>query len=116
MIWSGDTTALNPSGIEDEFLPEGYNIEINPYPNPFNPEVKVEYLLPEAGEVNLSVFSSLGEEIISRNLSYRNRGKNETTLDFSGLNVPSGVYLLRLTLQTQDKGTKVKTTKLAFMK
>jgi hypothetical protein len=115
-IWSGDTTAINPSGIEDELLPEGYNMKINPYPNPFNPEVKVEYLLPEAGEVNLSVFSSLGEEIISKNLSYRNKGTNETTLDFSGLNVPSGVYLLRLTLQTIDKGTMVKTTKLAFMK
>jgi len=116
MIWSGDTTAINPSGIEDELLPEGYNIEINLFPNPFNPEVKVEYILPESGEVNLSVFSSLGEEIVSKNLSFQNKGKNEITLDFSGLNVPSGVYLLRLTLQTIAKGTMVKTTKLAFMK
>ena len=116
MIWSGDTTAINPSGIEDELLPEGYNIEINLFPNPFNPEVKVEYILPESGEVNLSVYSSLGEEIVTKNLSYRNKGKNETTLDFSGLNVPSGVYLLRLTLQSQNKGTLVKTAKLAFMK
>jgi hypothetical protein len=116
MVWSGDTTAINPSGIEDELLPERYNIEINPYPNPFNPEVKVEYILPESGEVNLSVFSSLGEEIVSKNLSFQNKGKNEITLDFSGLNVPSGVYLLRLTLQTQTRGTMVKTTKLAFMK
>jgi len=115
-IWSGDPSAINPSGIEDELLPEGYKIEINPYPNPFNPEVKVEYLLPESGQVNLSVFSSLGEEIVAKNLSYRNKGKNETTLDFSGLNVPSGVYLLKLTLQTQTRGTMVKTTKLAFMK
>lgn len=116
MIWSGDTTAINPSGIEDELLPEGYNIEINLFPNPFNPEVKVEYILPESGEVNLSVFSLLGEEIVTKNLSFRNKGRNETTLDFSGLNVPSGVYLLRLTLQTNDNGTMVKTTKLAFMK
>ncbi|GAB1441837.1 hypothetical protein MASR2M39_06720 [Ignavibacteriales bacterium] len=116
IIVKGDTSAVNPTSIQDEFLLVGYNIEINPYPNPFNPEVKVEYLLPEAGEVNLSVFSSLGEEIISKNLSFRNKGQNETTLDFSGLNVPSGVYLLRLTLQTIDKGTMVKTTKLAFMK
>ncbi len=116
IIVKGDTSAVNPTSIEDEILPEGYNIEITPYPNPFNPEVKVEYLLPETGEVNLSVFSPLGEEIVAKNLSYRNRGKNETTLDFSGLNVTSGVYLLRLTLQTQNKGTMVKTTKLAFMK
>ena len=116
MVWSGDTTAVNPTSIVDELLPEGYNIEINPYPNPFNPEVKVEYLLPESGEVNLSVYSPLGEEIVKKNLYFRNKGKNETTLDFSGLNVPSGVYLLRLTLQTQDKGTMVKTSKLVFMK
>ena len=116
MIWSGDITAINPSGIEDELLPEGYNIEIHPYPNPFNPEVKVEYLLPESGEVNLSVYSTLGEEIVTKNLSFRNKGKNETTLNFSGLNVPSGVYLLRLTLQTQNKGTLVKTVKLVFIK
>ena len=115
-IRSGDINAINPSGIEDELLPEGYNIEINPYPNPFNPEVKIEYHLPGAGHVKLSVFSSLGEEIFTKNLSYRNKGKDETTLDFSGLNVPSGVYLLRLTLRTPDKGTLVKNTKLAFMK
>jgi len=116
MVWSGDTTAINPSGIEDEALPEGYGIDIKTYPNPFNPEVKVEFQLSEPGEVNLAVFSALGEEIVTKELYFRGKGKHETTLNFTGLNVPSGVYLLRLNLKTEQNGVIVKTAKLAFMK
>ncbi|MBW7872533.1 MAG: hypothetical protein LC102_00610 [Ignavibacteriales bacterium] len=40
----------------------------------------------------------------------------ETTLSFAGLNVPSGIYLLRLRLKTEENGVMVKTAKIAFMK
>ncbi len=116
MVWSGDTTAINPSGIEDEPLPAGYEIDVRTYPNPFNPEVKIEFQLSEPGEVTLAVFSALGEEIVTKYLYHRESGKHETTLNFSGLNVPSGIYLLRLKLKTEDNGVKTSTTKLAFMK
>lgn len=115
-IWSGDTTAINPSGIEDEPLPAGYEIDVRTYPNPFNPEVKIEFRLSEPGEVTLAVFSALGEDIVTKDLYHRESGKHETTLNFSGLNVPSGIYLLRLKLKTEDNGVKTSTAKLAFMK
>ncbi|OQY70213.1 MAG: hypothetical protein B6D45_11545 [Ignavibacteriales bacterium UTCHB3] len=116
MVWSGDPGAINPSRIEDESLPEGYGIDLKTYPNPFNPEVKVEFQLSEPGDVNLAVFSALGEEVLSRELYFRGKGKHETTLSFTGLNVPSGIYLLRLRLKTEENGVMVKTAKIAFMK
>ncbi|MBZ0196955.1 MAG: T9SS type A sorting domain-containing protein, partial [Ignavibacteriaceae bacterium] len=116
MVWSGDPGAINPSRIEDESLPEGYGIDLKTYPNPFNPEVKVEFQLSEPGDVNLAVFSALGEEVLSRELYFRGKGKHETTLSFAGLNVPSGIYLLRLRLKTEENGVMVKTAKIAFMK
>lgn len=35
------------------------------YPNPFNPTTKIVFDLPENNQVNISIFNSLGEEIMS---------------------------------------------------
>lgn len=74
-------------------VPSGFSLHQN-YPNPFNPSTIIEYGIPEYGFVKLKVYDVLGNEIktlVSENLQ---AGKYE--VDFSGENLPSGIYYYRL--------------------
>ncbi len=56
------TTGIRTS-TEDEFIPEEYTLSQN-YPNPFNPSTQIHYALPEATQVTLEVFNSVGQKVI----------------------------------------------------
>jgi len=47
-------------------IPVKYAIMDN-YPNPFNPETRIVYSLPQSGKVNLTVYNILGQKV--RNLT-----------------------------------------------
>jgi len=65
------------------------------YPNPFNPETKVEYMLKEGGRVRISVFDVLGREIAVLVDDDMPSGVFRTTWNASGM--PSGIYVYRMT-------------------
>jgi hypothetical protein len=64
------------------------------FPNPFNPSTSIAFDLPEAANVQISVFDYLGREI-STILSQR-EASGHHIVSFNGLNLPSGVYFYRL--------------------
>jgi hypothetical protein len=70
-----------------------FNLEQN-YPNPFNPSTKIKYSVPEVGNIRLSVYNTVGEEIAILAEGYSESGFFEVTFDASSL--PSGVYLYKL--------------------
>ncbi|MEZ4766134.1 MAG: T9SS type A sorting domain-containing protein [Calditrichia bacterium] len=74
-------------------IPQKFALAQN-FPNPFNPGTTIRFELPEAANVNLSVFNLLGEkvaEVLSRNLP---AGTHQTTWDAGYL--PGGVYFYQL--------------------
>jgi len=79
------------------------------YPNPFNPTTTIGYQLPAAGQVELKVYNLLGQEVVTLVNAYRAPGAYTATLDAS--NLPSGVYLYRLTV-----GSSTATRKMVLMK
>ncbi len=92
-ITKGKTNGVATSVKLDKNVPTEYSLFQN-YPNPFNPSTKISYSLPFSGNVELKVYDVLGKEIISLINQYQNAGVY--TVDFSGFNIPSGIYFYRL--------------------
>lgn len=93
--------------------PTKYTLEQN-YPNPFNPETTIRYQLPIAGNVELVIFNSLGQNIRSLVNGYNSAGYHQVTWDGRDdreIKVSSGVYFYWL-----SAGDFMKIRKMVIMR
>lgn len=78
------------------------------YPNPFNSITYVSFKIHTTTKVMLQIFDNkghlIGTPVINKIYEY---GKYVEQVDFAGLNVPSGMYYLVLTLGTEKRTLKV---------
>jgi hypothetical protein len=82
-------------------LPTTYELSQN-VPNPFNPTTQVNFALPQAGKVNLSIYNVLGQHVTNLVDGYMNAGYQTVTwdgTDYSGRSVASGVYFYKLSAE-----------------
>ena len=94
-------------------LPTGYELSQN-YPNPFNPETTIEFALPSASRVELTVFNVLGQQVTTLVKGVCPAGVNRIVwngTDSDGHAAASGIYLYRL-----SAGTTVLTRKMMLLK
>ena len=68
------------------------------YPNPFNPSTTIEYTLPAASQVELTIYDILGQRVATLVDGHRPAGTHQVTWDgrSDGVPVASGVYLYRM--------------------
>ena len=91
--WEDGTT-----GIADLIrVPERYELG-SASPNPFNPSTDIAFALPEAGNVRLIVFNTLGREVATLADGWKPAGWHNATFEASQLS--SGIYFY--TLQAGD--------------
>ena len=105
------TVAL--SNTTSDNLPTTFGLEQN-YPNPFNPTTQIEFSLPVASNVDLTVFNVLGQEVKSVFSGEMPAGNHTVTWDGTsgtGNSVSSGVYFYRL-----EAGNFVETKKMMLLK
>lgn len=74
-------------------LPEKIVLESN-RPNPFNPTTTIEFAVPKATQVNISVYNMLGKQITTLIDQKVSAGRHQVTLNAGDWS--SGVYLYRL--------------------
>ena len=87
---------LTLSGVK----PESF-VLLGNFPNPFNPETKLCFLLPEDREVTLSVYNLTGGCIFEERYGRMSAGMN--SLVWNGEKFPSGVYLFRLRAGNEER-------------
>ena len=102
-----DSTST-PVYEENNILSQDYKL-IQNYPNPFNPTTTIEYHLPRAGQVLLTVYNLRGEEVERLVERYMSAGLHTAFWDAS--NLPSGIYFYRF-----KAGTFVQTRKMVLLK
>ncbi|MEO8665396.1 MAG: T9SS type A sorting domain-containing protein [Ignavibacteria bacterium] len=93
---TGGITAVNNYSVNS---PTDFILDQN-YPNPFNPKTIINYELPsnvngQRADVKLIVYDLLGKEIVTLVDAKQNPGSY--SIDFDGSNLPSGIYLYKLT-------------------
>ena len=108
---SGNFTITNNTTSVNNLksLPQTFALFQN-YPNPFNPTTKISFTIPNPGDVNngltiLKIYNILGKELatlINGNLA---PGKHE--IEFNADNLPSGVYLYRLSYKNFSQSKKM---------
>lgn len=94
----------SPVGVEDEkaaVVPNSIELYGN-YPNPFNPSTKIKFAIPEFGDVNITIYNTVGEEVKNVNLINKNAG--ELDYSFNALSLSSGVYFYKVSLNNSTSG------------
>ena len=89
------------------------------YPNPFNPATTIRYQLPEAAEVEVLIFNTLGQKLRTlQALATQNAGYYELYWDGTddrGSAVASGIYFYQLRAKGTS-GVTVRTRKMMLLK
>jgi len=90
----------NNGGIVTSIKSENLNI-VNDYklhqnyPNPFNPTTKISYQIPTSGNVKITVYDILGNEVAELVNENKNAGYHE--VEYNAENLVSGVYFYQIT-------------------
>jgi len=95
------------SVIKEELIPN--QIELNLFPNPFNPTTSVQFTLPKRTDVNVRIYDGLGK--LCRELASKKYEAGVHTLKFDASGLSSGIYFVQLS--TVDN---MLTKKIAYLK
>ncbi len=74
-------------------IPEEFDLAQN-YPNPFNPSTVIEYALPEAGQVTVTVYNILGVEVATLVNDFQVAGRY--IIQWQAGDLASGLYLVQM--------------------
>ena len=92
-----DVDVVKVSNEEVLEVPEKVHLHQN-FPNPFNPSTQIEFTLPAADIVNITVYDILGREV--KVLTNEKLGSGSHQISFNATNLSSGVYIYRLQTST----------------
>ena len=93
-----------PAAVEEELDREGPSaqplaVSLRNYPNPFNAQTTIAYVVPQAGDVLLSVYNTAGQKIRTLVEGYRSAGTYSVVWDgrdAEGHPMASGTYFYEL--------------------
>ncbi|GEM_PF-5832054 len=77
------------------------------YPNPFNSSTSINFSAPEGSKVSLKIFNLLGQEVAEDEIKKYPGGQSTFRFDTIGMNLSSGIYFARLTVNGETKTIKM---------
>ncbi|MCI0496003.1 T9SS type A sorting domain-containing protein, partial [candidate division KSB1 bacterium] len=93
---------------DSKVIPNDFDLSQN-YPNPFNPTTTIQFNLPVAANVKLTVYNLMGQAVATLISENRVAGIHKVQWDASSL--PSGMYVYRL-----EAGSMILNRKLTILK
>ena len=96
--------------ISNQRLNPGKFLLGKPYPNPFNPSVKLNLTIEKQGEFQIKIHNVKGELIRTWNRTFIQKGNhtiNWDAIDNLGISVPSGIFFISLENSSEIQREKV---------
>ena len=103
-----------PAPVQFQTRPEAFALANN-YPNPFNPATTIKYALPQAADVELTVYNVVGQSVRTLVAEHQSAGRYVVEWDAtngSGHSLSSGMYFYRL----EAGGEFLETKKMLLLK
>ncbi len=103
-----------PAPVQLQTRPEAFALANN-YPNPFNPATTIKYALPQAADVELTVYNVVGQVVRTLVAEHQSAGRYAVEWDAandSGHSLSSGMYFYRL----EAGGEFLETKKMLLLK
>ena len=103
-----------PAPVQLQTRPEVFGLANN-YPNPFNPATTIKYSLPQAADVELTVYNVVGQAVRTLVAEHQSAGRYVVEWDAtndSGHSLSSGMYFYRL----EAGGEFLETKKMLLLK
>ena len=92
---------------------DGRNFSITSlYPNPFNPVTQIDYSVDQAGDLRLSVYNILGQEVAVLHSGYQTEGDYQAVWNAGSL--ASGVYYINMMMHGQVETVHYRETKASW--
>ena len=96
-VWNFQTMLVTGLNINTSIIPQVFALNQN-FPNPFNPITTIAFDIPEASDVSLTIYNSVGQEVKQLVNAQLQPGKYNYSFDASSL--PSGIYFYRINANT----------------
>ena len=93
---------------DNKTIPDNIDLKQN-YPNPFNPITQIQYELPKAGVISLTLYNMLGIEVMQLEHGFKSAGIHHISLN--GSHLSSGIYFYQLRTEGY-----VRTRKMSLIK
>ena len=94
LILAASEITLTALGIEDSYeIPNSFEL-MDAYPNPFNPTTTINFSIPFATEVKVSIFDMLGREVSVLSNEMLQVGSHSINWNASAM--PSGFYFIHM--------------------
>ncbi len=90
-VMKGEISDVAP---EDGQIPVSFELAQN-YPNPFNPTTTINFSIPKASDVTLTVYDALGREVAK--LVDEQMAAGKYSVNWNASNNASGIYFYRIT-------------------
>jgi len=105
-VWSYTKTT---TGVRNELTPLPQAVSLSAYPNPFNSSTTINYSLPKAGHITITICNILGQSVATLYSGIQNAGPHSLAWDATPFS--SGLYFARL-----NHANGVKVAKLLLLK
>ncbi len=96
---------FSPTEVEEEIKQPSQLFASQNHPNPFNAATSIHYILPEQGEVTLTICNIRGQKVATLFDGMQEAG--EHTITWDAAEFPSGVYFARLEAGEHSENIKM---------